>query len=55
MTRDGSRQPERQPPPAEPTRCRDRITCPVCGGRGVEKKQKWFCARCGQLLQTCCD
>ncbi len=48
-----------QAPPAsqriEPTCHPDHITCPVCGGPGVEKKQKWFCARCGQLLQTCCD
>ena len=20
-----------------------------------ERKQKWFCMRCGQLVQTCCD
>ena len=25
------------------------------GGPGVKKKQKWFCTKCGQLLQTCCD
>jgi hypothetical protein len=29
--------------------------CPICGGPGVERKQKWFCSRCGQLLVTCCD
>lgn len=44
------------PPPAqeEPREC-DLIVCPTCHVRGIEKKQKWFCPRCGRLLQTCCD
>ncbi len=46
----GPQRPE--PRPCPPT---DRITCPLCGEAGVEKKQKWFCPRCGLLLQTCCD
>ena len=33
----------------------DRVMCPICRVPGEEKKQKWFCPRCGQLLQTCCD
>jgi len=32
-----------------------RIVCPICRVHAVEKKQKWFCPRCGQMLQTCCD
>ena len=32
-----------------------RPRCPVCGGTGMERKQKWYCPRCGQLLATCCD
>ncbi len=39
--------------PAEPKPCQ--ITCPICRGPGIERKQKWHCAKCGQLLQTCCD
>jgi uncharacterized paraquat-inducible protein A len=31
------------------------IHCPICRVPGVEKRQKWYCPRCGQLLQTCCD
>jgi hypothetical protein len=33
----------------------DHPACPICRITGVEKKQKWFCPRCGQLIQTCCD
>ncbi|MFA9478233.1 hypothetical protein ACERK3_07980 [Phycisphaerales bacterium AB-hyl4] len=47
-------------PPQRPrsdASCRDndRPHCPVCGSPGVEKKQKWFCQRCGLLLATCCN
>lgn len=36
-------------------RASERPTCPICGVIGVEKKQKWFCPQCGQLILTCCD
>ncbi len=42
--------------PSEPTPQKEcRIICPICQGHGIERKQKWHCAKCGQLLQTCCD
>lgn len=39
--------------PADATR--HRPTCPICSAAGTERKQKWFCTRCGQLIATCCD
>lgn len=38
-----------------PTCAPDRLFCPICSAPGFERKQKWYCSRCGQLLMTCCD
>lgn len=48
---EGETKPECAPPP-EPV---EAMVCPRCGGKAVERKAKWFCSRCGQLLASCCD
>ena len=31
------------------------VICPLCNVAGEEKGQKFFCPKCGKLLQGCCD
>lgn len=47
---------QRNEPRAETCNPHDgRPFCPRCHSPAEERKQKWFCIKCKQLVMTCCD